>query len=180
MDARWRGSGSGRRSSSRRSAGRTARIPSGTSEPFCTICGDDIPEGRRRAVPRVRTCLACRAGATVHWPQHSIGGVARIFSCGGAPLPGRRGSRLSRPRTRRLRPFLGFPTSDADSSLRITDFQARLSACEVVMGGRIADDPLWAMQTSIADTARRCVVVEKDRISRKLALNGRWFHFAAG
>ncbi len=37
-----------------------ASIPSGTSEPFCSICGDDIPEGRRHAVPGVRTCVACQ------------------------------------------------------------------------------------------------------------------------
>ena len=30
-----------------------ASIPSGASEPFCAICGDDIPEGRRRAMPGV-------------------------------------------------------------------------------------------------------------------------------
>jgi len=39
-----------------------ASMPSGTSEPFCAICGDDIPEGRRRALPGVRTCVACQSG----------------------------------------------------------------------------------------------------------------------
>ncbi|UZK70474.1 DksA/TraR family C4-type zinc finger protein [Sphingomonas sp. S1-29] len=39
-----------------------ANIPSGESEPFCTICGDDIPEGRRRAIPGVRTCVRCQSG----------------------------------------------------------------------------------------------------------------------
>ena len=39
-----------------------AKIPSGTSEPFCAICGDDIPEGRRRAEPGVRTCVTCQSG----------------------------------------------------------------------------------------------------------------------
>jgi phage/conjugal plasmid C-4 type zinc finger TraR family protein len=39
-----------------------ASIPSGTGEPFCTICGGDIPEGRRRALPGVRTCVTCQSG----------------------------------------------------------------------------------------------------------------------
>jgi phage/conjugal plasmid C-4 type zinc finger TraR family protein len=37
-----------------------ATMPTGESEAFCTTCGDDIPEGRRRAVPGVRTCVACQ------------------------------------------------------------------------------------------------------------------------
>ena len=39
-----------------------ASMPSGASEPFCTLCGDDIPEGRQRAIPGVRTCVACQSG----------------------------------------------------------------------------------------------------------------------
>jgi phage/conjugal plasmid C-4 type zinc finger TraR family protein len=39
-----------------------ASIPAGESEPFCTICGEEIPEGRRRAVPGTRTCVACQSG----------------------------------------------------------------------------------------------------------------------
>ena len=39
-----------------------ASMPSGTSEPFCAICGDEIPEGRREAVPGVRTCVTCQSG----------------------------------------------------------------------------------------------------------------------
>jgi RNA polymerase-binding transcription factor DksA len=38
-----------------------ASIPSGASEPFCAICGDDTPEGRRRAIPGVRTCVPCQS-----------------------------------------------------------------------------------------------------------------------
>jgi phage/conjugal plasmid C-4 type zinc finger TraR family protein len=38
-----------------------ARLPTGESETHCTQCGDEIPEGRRRAVPGVRTCVACQS-----------------------------------------------------------------------------------------------------------------------
>lgn len=39
-----------------------ASMPVGESEPYCTVCGDDIPEGRRRALPGVRTCVPCQSG----------------------------------------------------------------------------------------------------------------------
>ena len=39
-----------------------ATMPSGTSERFCAVCRDDIPVGRRRAVPGVRTCVTCQSG----------------------------------------------------------------------------------------------------------------------
>jgi RNA polymerase-binding transcription factor DksA len=38
-----------------------ATMLTGESEPFCTICGEDIPEGRRRAIAGVRTCMACQS-----------------------------------------------------------------------------------------------------------------------
>jgi phage/conjugal plasmid C-4 type zinc finger TraR family protein len=38
-----------------------ARIPTGESETHCVYCGDEIPEGRRRALPGVRTCIACQS-----------------------------------------------------------------------------------------------------------------------
>jgi len=38
-----------------------ATMPTGAGEPFCTSCGDDIPAGRRRAIPGVRTCVACQS-----------------------------------------------------------------------------------------------------------------------
>ncbi|MBA3897679.1 MAG: DksA/TraR family C4-type zinc finger protein [Sphingomonadaceae bacterium] len=38
-----------------------ARLPAGESQPYCTICGDDIPEGRRLAMPGVRTCVICQS-----------------------------------------------------------------------------------------------------------------------
>jgi phage/conjugal plasmid C-4 type zinc finger TraR family protein len=39
-----------------------ASMPVGEGEPFCTVCGDDIPDGRRRAIPGVRTCVTCQSG----------------------------------------------------------------------------------------------------------------------
>lgn len=39
-----------------------ARMPTGESGSSCTQCGDDIPEGRRRALPGVRTCVTCQNG----------------------------------------------------------------------------------------------------------------------
>ena len=38
-----------------------ARLPAGESETHCLECGEEIPEGRRRAVPGVRTCVACQS-----------------------------------------------------------------------------------------------------------------------
>ena len=38
-----------------------ARMPSGEGQTHCVECGDEIPEARRRALPGVRTCIACQA-----------------------------------------------------------------------------------------------------------------------
>ena len=38
-----------------------ARMPVGESETHCVECGEQIPEGRRRAVPGVRTCVECQS-----------------------------------------------------------------------------------------------------------------------
>jgi phage/conjugal plasmid C-4 type zinc finger TraR family protein len=38
-----------------------ARMPAGEGSGECVECGDDIPEARRRALPGVRTCVACQA-----------------------------------------------------------------------------------------------------------------------
>ncbi len=38
-----------------------ARMPVGESEMHCVECGEPIPEGRRRAVPGVRTCIECQS-----------------------------------------------------------------------------------------------------------------------
>ena len=42
--------------------GARARMPSGESAEHCLECGEDIPEGRRRALPGVKTCVACQSG----------------------------------------------------------------------------------------------------------------------
>ena len=38
-----------------------ARLPAGAGSAECVLCGDDIPEPRRNALPGVRTCIACQA-----------------------------------------------------------------------------------------------------------------------
>lgn len=37
------------------------RMPRGESAEFCDLCGEEIPEKRRQALPGVRTCVACQA-----------------------------------------------------------------------------------------------------------------------
>ena len=38
-----------------------ARLPSGEGQTHCDECGDEIPEGRRRAVAGVSTCVECQS-----------------------------------------------------------------------------------------------------------------------
>ena len=38
-----------------------AAMPAGEGSDECVLCGDDIPEARRLALPGVRTCVACQA-----------------------------------------------------------------------------------------------------------------------
>ncbi len=38
-----------------------ARMPTGEGETHCAECGEAIPEARRRALPGVRTCVACQS-----------------------------------------------------------------------------------------------------------------------
>ena len=38
-----------------------ARMPAGKSARFCDECGEPVPEARRKALPGVRTCVACQA-----------------------------------------------------------------------------------------------------------------------
>jgi phage/conjugal plasmid C-4 type zinc finger TraR family protein len=38
-----------------------ARIPSGVSRTDCEECDEAIPEARQRALPGVRTCIACQS-----------------------------------------------------------------------------------------------------------------------
>jgi len=51
-----------------------ARLPVGESALFCVECDEDIPEPRRRALPGVRTCIACQAGRDA---RVVIGGINR-------------------------------------------------------------------------------------------------------
>jgi phage/conjugal plasmid C-4 type zinc finger TraR family protein len=39
-----------------------SRLPAGEGSEHCVECGDPIPEGRRRALPGVTTCVACQSG----------------------------------------------------------------------------------------------------------------------
>ena len=38
-----------------------ARMPSGEGQRHCAGCGEEIPEGRRHALPGVRTCVECQS-----------------------------------------------------------------------------------------------------------------------
>ncbi len=38
-----------------------ARLQTGEGGPDCMECGEEIPEARRRALPGVRTCIACQS-----------------------------------------------------------------------------------------------------------------------
>ena len=38
-----------------------ARLPTGESSEECEDCEGSIPEGRRKAVPGVRTCVSCQS-----------------------------------------------------------------------------------------------------------------------
>jgi phage/conjugal plasmid C-4 type zinc finger TraR family protein len=48
-----------------------AGLPSGPSLSHCAECGEEIPEGRRQAVPGVRLCVPC---------QEARDGEAKVFS----------------------------------------------------------------------------------------------------
>lgn len=51
-----------------------ARLPVGDSALFCVECDEDIPEARRRALPGVKTCIACQSGRD---KRVVIGGINR-------------------------------------------------------------------------------------------------------
>ncbi len=48
-----------------------ARMPTGAGATRCVECGEDIPEPRRRALPGVRTCIACQS-ARDRQPAHAL------------------------------------------------------------------------------------------------------------
>jgi RNA polymerase-binding transcription factor DksA len=39
-----------------------ARMPTGEGTTHCVECGEEIPEGRRLALPAARTCIPCQSG----------------------------------------------------------------------------------------------------------------------
>lgn len=49
-----------------------ARMPQGESAQYCRICGEDIPEKRREAVPGVQTCVQCQSGKDASVRQSGI------------------------------------------------------------------------------------------------------------
>lgn len=44
----------------------------GEGETHCVECGEEIPEGRRRALPGARTCVACQSGRDARTPAAGI------------------------------------------------------------------------------------------------------------
>ena len=38
-------------------------VPQGESLEYCEVCGEEIPEARRKAVPGVRLCIHCQEEA---------------------------------------------------------------------------------------------------------------------
>ncbi|HEX8668835.1 MAG TPA: DksA/TraR family C4-type zinc finger protein [Allosphingosinicella sp.] len=44
----------------------------GEGETHCVECGDEIPEGRRRALPGARTCVPCQSGRDARTPAAGI------------------------------------------------------------------------------------------------------------
>ena len=51
-----------------------ARLPVGEGTLNCVECGDEIPEGRRRALPGATTCVNCQSGRD---SRIVIGGINR-------------------------------------------------------------------------------------------------------
>ena len=44
----------------------------GVGETHCVECGEEIPEGRRRALPGARTCVACQSTRDARSPAAGI------------------------------------------------------------------------------------------------------------
>ena len=51
-----------------------ANMPAGKSAEFCDDCGEPVPEARRKALPGVRTCVACQSERD---GQRRISGINR-------------------------------------------------------------------------------------------------------
>ncbi|RXT55643.1 hypothetical protein B6S44_09360 [Bosea sp. Tri-44] len=39
-----------------------AKLATGPGEKHCQLCGEEIPEARRKAMPSARTCVDCQSG----------------------------------------------------------------------------------------------------------------------
>lgn len=52
-----------------------SRLPEGESLTHCTVCEEEIPEKRRKAVPGVRLCIQCQAELEKH--QAASAGINR-------------------------------------------------------------------------------------------------------
>ena len=48
-----------------------SRLPSGESLSHCENCGEQIPAGRRKAVPGVRLCIACQDDSDQQQSRHA-------------------------------------------------------------------------------------------------------------
>jgi phage/conjugal plasmid C-4 type zinc finger TraR family protein len=44
----------------------------GEGESHCVECGEEIPEGRRRALPGARTCVSCQSARDARAPAGGI------------------------------------------------------------------------------------------------------------
>ncbi|UVO50186.1 DksA/TraR family C4-type zinc finger protein [Sphingomonas sp. SUN019] len=53
------------------------RMPTGLGTPYCVMCGEDIPEPRRQALPGARTCIGCQASQDA---DRRAGGINRRAS----------------------------------------------------------------------------------------------------
>ncbi|HEX8256591.1 MAG TPA: DksA/TraR family C4-type zinc finger protein [Allosphingosinicella sp.] len=51
---------------------RLAAAAGAESETHCIECGEEIPEGRRRALPGARTCVACQSARDRRSPAAGI------------------------------------------------------------------------------------------------------------
>ena len=49
-----------------------ASASGGEGEPDCVVCGEEIPEKRRQALPGVRTCVACQSARDSKMVQAGI------------------------------------------------------------------------------------------------------------
>ena len=51
---------------------RLAAATASEGETHCVECGEEIPEGRRRALPGARTCVACQSARDTRTPTMGI------------------------------------------------------------------------------------------------------------